>query len=138
MANMTFNGTQELMAELYREVERLERKATEMLGEGGQVVVKAWQDAIRAAGHDKPGKSKRATGELIRNVRASKPKKNGDVYMSSIYPHGKNARGTRYAEIAFVLNYGTSKIQGDNFVSNAEDRSEEAVQRTMEEVWNRD
>ena len=35
----------EVMDQLFKEQERLERKSTEMLGAAGQVVVQAWQDA---------------------------------------------------------------------------------------------
>ena len=138
MARMEFSGTEEMMDQLFAESERLERKATEMLGEAGQVVVKAWQDAIEAAGHAPPGKSGRATGDLMRSIRATAVKKNGEAYTSTIYPHGKDRKGQRLAEIAFVLHYGTSKNPGDHFVDDAEARAEEAVQRVMEQVWTRD
>ena len=138
MARMEFSGTQEMMDELFAESERLERKATEMLGEAGKVVVKAWQDAIEAAGHAPPGKSGRATGELMRSVRASKPKKNGEAYTSSIYPHGRDRRRQSMAQIAFVLHYGTSKIKGDHFVDDAEARAADAAEQVMEDIWNRD
>lgn len=138
MAQMKFSGTEEMMDALFAESERLERKATEMLGEAGAVVVKAWQDAIEAAGHNKPGKSGRATGDLMNSIRASKPKKNGEVYTSSIYPHGRDRRRQSLAEIAFVLHYGTSKIKGDHFVDDAEARSADEAEQAMEDAWNRD
>lgn len=138
MAKMDFAGVEEFQAQLFGETERLERKATEMLGAAGKVVVKAWQDAITDAGHAPPGKSGRATGEMLRSVRAGAVKRDGEAYVSSIYPHGKNKRGIRNAEVAFVLHYGTSKRPGDHFVDDAEQRAEEAALMAMEEVWNRD
>ena len=138
MARMEFSGCQEMMDALFAESERLERKATEMLGEAGKVVVQAWQDAIEAAGHAPPGKSGRATGDLIRSVRASKPKKNGEAYTSTIYPHGRDRKKQRLAEIAFVLHYGTSRIPGDHFVDDAEERAGDAAERAMQEVWESD
>lgn len=138
MARMEFSGTQELMDELFAESERLERKATEMLGEAGKVVVDAWKQAITEAGHAPPGKSRRATGDLLNSVRASAVKKNGDAYTTSIYPHGRDRKRQRMADIAFVLHYGTSKIKGDHFVDDAEAKADEAAQAVMEQVWNRD
>ena len=138
MARMEFSGTQELMDELFAESERLERKATEMLGEAGKVVVDAWKQAITDAGHAPPGKSRRATGDLLNSVRASAVKKNGDAYITSIYPHGRDRKRQRMADIAFVLHYGTSKMKGDHFVDQAEAKAEEAVQAVMEQIWNRD
>ena len=138
MARMEFSGTQELMDELFAESERLERKATEMLGEAGKVVVDAWKQAITEAGHAPPGKSRRATGDLLSSIRASAVKKNGDAYTTSIYPHGRDRKRQRMADIAFVLHYGTSKIKGDHFVDDAEAKADEAAQAVMEKVWNRD
>lgn len=138
MARMEFSGTQELMDELFAESERLERKATEMLGEAGKVVVDAWKQAITEAGHAPPGKSRRATGDLLNSIRASAVKKNGDAYTTSIYPHGRDRKRQRMADIAFVLHYGTSKIKGDHFVDDAEAKADEAAQAVMEQVWNRD
>lgn len=131
MARMEFSGTEEMMDALFAESERLERKATEMLGEAGKVVVKAWQDVIEEHGHVD-------TGDMKNSVRASKIKKNGDAYTSSIYPHGRDRKRQSNAEKAFVLHYGTSKIQGDRFVDDAEDRASEAAEQAMEEVWMRD
>ena len=131
MARMEFSGTEEMMDALFAESERLERKATEMLGEAGKVVVKAWQDVIEEHGHVD-------TGDMKNSVRASKVKKNGEAYISSIYPHGRDRKRQSNAEKAFVLHYGTSKIQGDRFVDDAEDRASEAAEQAMEEVWMRD
>ena len=131
MARMEFSGTEEMMDALFAESERLERKATEMLGEAGKVVVKAWQDAIEAHGHVD-------TGDMKNSVRASAVKKNGEAYTSSIYPHGRDRKRQSNAEKAFVLHYGTSKIQGDRFVDDAEDRASEAAAQAMEEAWMRD
>lgn len=131
MARMEFSGVEEVMNQLFAESERLERKATEMLGEAGQVVVKAWQDAIEDHGHVD-------TGDMKNSVRASAVKKTGEAYTSSIYPHGRDRKKQSNAEKAFVLHYGTSRIRGDHFVDDAEERASEAAERAMEEIWMRD
>ena len=131
MARMEFSGTQEVMDALFRESERLERKATEMLGEAGKVVVKAWQDTIEDHGHVD-------TGDMRDSVRASAVKKNGEAYMTSIYPHGRDRKRQSNAEKAFVLHYGTSKIRGDHFVDDAEQRAENAAEEAMQQVWDND
>lgn len=138
MAKMTFGGTDELMAELFAEQERLERKAAEMLGDAGKIVIQAWKDAITEAGHAPPGKSKRGTGAMIEGIKATAIKKNGDAYTCSVYPHGKDKKGVSNAEKAFVLNYGTSKIRGDHFVQAAEDKSATIAEEAMQRAWERD
>ena len=131
MARMEFSGVEVVMNQLFAESERLERKATEMLGEAGQVVVKAWQDAIEDHGHVD-------TGDIKNSVRASAVKKTGEAYTSGIYPHGRDRKKQSNAEKAFVLHYGTSRIRGDHFVDDAEERASEAAERAMEEIWTRD
>lgn len=128
---MTYSGAQELMDQLARETERLERKATEMLGEAGKVVVQAWQDVITEHGHVK-------TGDMKNSVRASAVKKSGDAYVSSIYPHGRDRYKQSNATKAFVLHYGTSRIKGDHFVDIAEERAGDATMEAMERVWQTD
>ena len=132
---MTFSGTEDVLEELFRESERLERKATEMLGRAGQVAVRAWQEAIERAGHAPPGKSGRAKGDLYNSVRASAVKKTGEAYVSTVYPHGRDRKRQKNAEKAFVLHYGTSRIRGDHFVDDAETQMQDAVDKVMQEVW---
>ena len=131
MARMEFSGTEEMMDALFAESEKLEKRATEMLGKAGEVVVKAWQDVIEEHGHVD-------TGDMKNSVRASAVKKNGDAYTSSIYPHGRDRKKQSNAEKAFVLHYGTSKIKGDHFVDDAEERAGDAAEAAMEEIWMRD
>lgn len=131
MAKMSYEGCEEMMEALSREVERLEMKATEMLGEAGKIVVKAWKDVITEKGHVD-------TGDMRDSVRASKVQKSGGAYICSIYPHGKDRKKQRNATKAFVLHYGTSRIRGDHFVDDAEVRSEEASMEAMERAWSRD
>lgn len=130
MARMTYSGVTDMMDELFAESERLERKATAMLGEAGRVVVKAWQDVIEERGHVD-------TGDMKSSVRASAVKKKGEAYTTSIYPHGKDRKRQSNAEKAFVIHYGTSKRKGDHFVDEAETRSEEASWEAMEKEWER-
>ena len=138
MAWMEYSGTEEILDELFAQSEKLERKATEMLGAAGELAVQAWQTAISEAGHAPPGKSGRATGDLMKSIRASAPKKNGEAYVSSIYPHGRDRKRQSMADIAFSLHYGTSKITGDHFVDRAEELIDETVWDTMQAVWDRD
>ena len=135
MARMEFSGTDELMAQLYAETEKLEMRATEMLGAAGEYAAGEWRTAIERAQHAPPGKSGRATGDLMASVRASKPRKKGDRYEISIYPQGKDRHGQRMADIAFSLHYGTSRIRGDHFVDDAEENIGQNVFEIMADVW---
>lgn len=130
MARMEFSGVNDVLDELFKESERLERKATEMLGEAGKVVVNAWQSVITERGHVR-------SGAMRDNVRASAVKKNGEAYTTTIYPHGRDGKGHGNAEKAFILHYGTSKLKGDHFVDEAEDRAADAAEQAMQNAWDR-
>lgn len=93
MARLEFSGTQELMDELFAESERVERLAPQMLREAGEVVVDAWKEAITEAGHAPPGKSRRATGDLLASVKATGVKKKGDGYTPARSTHREKAEG---------------------------------------------
>ena len=126
---MEFTGTEAVLQDLFRESERVARKAPAMLEAAGRVMVGSWRDAITEAGHAPLGNS----------VQASKPKKDkNDAYTTTVYPRGKDKRGTRLAEVAFVLHYGTSKRPGDHFVDRAEDLAEAPAQEAMARVWEQD
>ena len=80
----------------------------------------------------------RAVELMKESVRASAVKKSGSARVTTIYPHGKDAKGVRNAEKAYIIHYGTSKRRGDHFVDEAEERAMDAAEQTMQEVWERD
>ena len=64
------------------------------------------------------------------------PKTDGGVKYIDIYPQGKDRKGVRNAEKAFLLHYGTSKIKPTRWVDEAESRGEAYALPAMERVWN--
>lgn len=129
MARFNTSGLDDVLAEMRREGELAGPAADAMLLAGAEQVKKAWQRSAEEHGH-------RDTGALIDSIGyPRKPKQAGDVRSIDIYPQGKDAKGVRNAEKAFVLHYGTSKMKGSGWVDDADKYSEETAIPAMIRVW---
>ena len=83
---------------------------------GAEQVKKAWKKAAQM--HDL-----RDTGEMIDSIDyAKRSSKVGDVKGIDIYPQGKDSKGVRNAEKAFINHYGTSNpnYPATHFVDDAD------------------
>ena len=129
MARFDTSGLDAVLEEMKREGEIAGPAADAMLMAGAEQVKLAWQRSADEHGH-------RDTGALIASIGyARHPKQAGDVRSIDIYPQGKDAKGVRNAEKAFILHYGTSKRPGSGWVDDADRYSEETAIPAMAEVW---
>lgn len=126
MARFKTEGLEELIDELQRHKEALDEAAPEMLRAGADVIADAWRDAI---------KKHRLidTGEMLSSVSASYII-TADTKKATIYPAGKDSKGIRNAEKAFVNHYGASNKDATHFVDDAKEQAEEAVTDAIEAV----
>lgn len=105
--------------------------ADEMLMAGAEKVREAWKSAAQMHGHID-------TGDLFDSIGYARQTKTiGDVKSIDIYPQGKDRKGVRNAEKAFVLHYGTSRRPGSRWVDDADAISEETAIPAMVEVWDK-
>lgn len=89
----------------------------------------AWRESAEAHGH-------RDTGAMIDSIGySSAPIKLSDAIARDVYPQGKDKKGVRNAEKAFVLHYGSKRIQGDNWVDDADAAAGPRVQAKLEQMW---
>ena len=106
MAKFSVNGIDSLAADLQR-LGQLDNEelVSDMLGAGAEVVAEEWIHGILEA--TKP--DGRSTGDMASSVAPTKGiKKIGDISAKEIYPQGKDRKGVRNAEKAFILHYGKS------------------------------
>jgi len=79
----------------------------------------------------------RLTGDMIASIGYPRqPSQAGDVRMIDIYPQGRDSTGTRNAEKAFILHYGTSKIPGSHWIDDADALAGPRVEAKWREIWN--
>lgn len=130
MAKLNTSGLDSVMAEMTRIGEECGPTAEKMIMAGAALVKDAWKETADKHGH-------RRTGDMIDSIGyARKPKRVGDTLSIDVYPQGKDRKGTRNAEKAFVLHYGTSKIKGSGWVDEAEEKGEETAIPEMIRIWN--
>lgn len=103
--------------------------ADEMLIAGAEEVREAWKEAIKK--HELID-----TGDMLESVDYSrKPRQIGDIKEVDIYPQGKDRKGVRNAEKAFILHHGTSKIQATHFVDDADEIAGPKVEKRLTEIF---
>lgn len=87
-------------------------------------------DAIRRSGE------RYRVRDTLSSLREGKVKRDrrGDMSLYLRF-EGKNKRGVRYTEIAFVNNYGTTKQSARPFVTEAVNASAEAAYEVAEKIY---
>lgn len=131
MARFDTSGLDDVLREMEAAGELVGETADEMLLAGAQVVSEEWKRAAREAGLVD-------TGAMLGSIGyPRKPTTSGDVRSIDIYPQGKDERGIRNAEKAFVNHYGTSRLPATHFIDRADERSGPRVQAAFEEIWDR-
>lgn len=131
MAKLDFSGLDSLVMEMQRKGELVGPVAEEMVNEGVKVIQNEWKLAAGRHGHIK-------TGAMVESIKPGPIHGlGGRAVFRDVYPHGKDSRGVRNAEKAFILHYGRANAPGDYWVDEAEQNAEPAVQTVCEEIWER-
>lgn len=131
MARFDTSGIDDIINEITRLGDAGKEVGDEMLLAGAEEVKQAWRQS--AERH-----KLRDTGDMINSIGyARKPKNIGDVRAIDIYPQGKDRKGVRNAEKAFVHEYGTSSIPAKHWVTEADEVAGPKVQAAMEKVYDK-
>lgn len=130
MAKFEINGVDRIIDELGRMDALTGPMAEEMIREGAKKIVGTWKSVIERRGHVD-------TGAMLKSVKSKKPSGGTEVLKREIYPLGKDAKGVRNAEKAFILHYGWKSRQGDHFIEEIMDESVEPAVSAMESVMNK-
>lgn len=128
MARFDFEGLDEVLASMKRHGELTGPVADKMIAAGAEIVKESWQESARRHGH-------LDTHDMVNSIGYKPTKRSGDVRSVDIFPQGKDRKGVRNAEKAFILHYGSSSIKGSHWVDEAEDIAEERVVQTFERIW---
>ncbi len=120
--------------ELFDDWRKLEKDAeplaTAMIQGGAEVVKAAWKEAAEAHGL-------RDTGAMIDSIGFNaNPKSFGESKEIEVYPQGKDKKGTRNAEKAFIQHFGSTRIPRTGWVDTAEEWASEDALDAMERIYN--
>ena len=109
---------------------------------GASAAEKRMAENTEKAGHGPPGRSRRATGEMLRSIGRNEYREFLGGGSVEVYPHGDDRKGVRNATKAYVINYGrgqrpTTKRKkpnktGDKFITGDESQAEQLVQEAMQ------
>lgn len=102
MARFEVEGLDFIIADMKRHGELAGETAQEMLMAGAEEVKQAWKDEAER----RQFKDTKAMIDSIGFPRAAK--RASDILSIDIYPRGKDKKGTRNAEKAFILHWGTT------------------------------
>lgn len=131
MARFDMSGLDPIIDEMREMGEESGAVAQEMILAMAEAVKQAWKRSAEEHGH-------RDTGEMINAIGYPRgPQTIGDVLTIDIYPQGKDHKGVRNAEKAFVLHYGTSKLKASYWVDTADAYSEQTAIPAAEQIWDK-
>lgn len=129
MARFDTSGIDEIIKEVVRLGEAGAEVGDKMLMAGAEEVKEAWRTSAEKHGH-------RDLGDMIEKIGYPRqPKDVGGIRTIDIYPQGKDRKGVRNAEKAFILHYGSSSIKGSHWVDDADAEAGPRVQQAMEDIF---
>ena len=129
MAQMNVTGLDAVIRDMARLGEMTGKAADAMLMAGAAVYQERWKHSAEEHGHVD-------TGDMVASVGYSgTPKTIEDARTLDVYPQGKDRKGVRNAEKAFILHYGSSSIKGSRWVEDAERDAERPAQEAMADIW---
>lgn len=129
MANFISTGMTDVIDRLDRMVGASEGMKKEMLESAANVYVDTWKRVIRAKGHVRSGDMAESVGAVF--------SEDAGAGTAEVYPLGKDRKGVRNAEKAFLLHYGWGRKKGDHFVDQIEREAVEPAVKAMEAVMDR-
>lgn len=129
MAQMNVTGLDAVIRDMARLGEMTGKAADAMLMAGAAVYQERWKHSAEEHGHVD-------TGDMVAAIGYPRtPKTIKDVRTIDIYPLGKDRKGVRNAEKAFILHYGSSSIKGSRWIEDAERDAEQPAAIAMMDVW---
>ena len=129
MAQIDTTGLQDVINDLRKLGEAAEPVAQVMTAAAAEEITASWKQTAEEYGF-------RDTGAMIESIGYPEGVRNrGGLFTADIYPQGKDARGVRNAEKAFIHHYGSSRIKPTYWVDEADKNAEEPVQARLEGIW---
>ncbi len=130
MGKLTISGIDELMND-FAALAALPDSVTDG-------ILEAEADVIVSAQRQETAKTWRgpyATGTTARSIKKGKPKRAKGGKHIIVSPQGKNKRGTRNAEVAFINEYGKRGQPARPAIRAANERAEEQAVEAGEKVY---
>lgn len=131
MARISVDGLDGLLADLGELAALPDRVVEDMLNAEAEVIVRAQQAETASQ-----WRGEFATGTTARSIRKGRLKKTADGRSLTVAPQGKNARGTRNAEVAFINEFGKRGQPARPAIAAANARAEQEAVDAAEKQLN--
>lgn len=125
MANFDFDFGESLEQQLEK-FDIIDEIAPKMLKRATPVVSKHLKSSLQT--HNQ-------TGQMINSVKATKPNKGKNGWVSTVRPTGRDDKGVRNMEKLVYLQYGTSKQVATPVLEQVVNKSKDEVQKVMQEIF---
>ena len=116
-----------------RQLDRMGRPMIKQIVEAGSAAAeKRMATQTENVGHGSPGRSRRATGEMLASIGRNEYREWLGGGAQDVYPQGEDHKGVRNATKAYVLNYGRGRrLRGDKFITG-DAQAEEIITQAMQ------
>ena len=129
MARFDTSGLDDLVKDMTKMGQRTGAMASAMVQAAGVEIRKSWKRTAKEHKYHK-------TGAMIDSIGMPEGVQTlGDSSFVDIYPQGKDSKGTRNAEKAFILHYGTSRIKPSYWTEEADNAAEPVLSEQLEDMW---
>jgi len=131
MGKLTVSGLGELMSSFSQLASLPDSVLDEILNAEADVIVSAQREETA-----RTWRGAYATGTTSRSIKKGKPKKGKDGRAITVSPQGKNKRGTRNSEVAFINEYGKRGQPARPAIRTANSKNEAAAAEAGEKKYN--
>lgn len=129
MARLNTSGLDKLIDEMGRMGQLTGPVAEAMITEAANVTRDAWREAAEEHGLRDTGDMINSIGYPVSIIHL------GAALARDIYPQGKDSKGVRNAEKAFILHYGKHGFPATYWVDDAEAKAGPRIQERLEDMW---
>lgn len=127
MGNLTVNGLDALISDMDALAALPDSVTEKILDASADVIVAEQRKTAQEMGvYD--------TGITARSIKKGKPKKTRDGKVVYVSPTGKNKKGNRNAEVAFINEYGKKGQPARPFIRRANERAGDRAAEAGEKV----
>lgn len=129
MAQFDTSGIKELINQMQRMGLGISDVAMEMCDAAAEEIRAGWKRSAEEHGF-------RVTGAMIDSIGYPEgPVNAGGMTYVDVYPQGKDGRGVRNADKAFILHYGSSRIHASYWTDQGNQYAEQTIPGILQGIW---
>lgn len=131
MADFNVTGLDDVMKEMMSHQAAVEIAVPVMLNAGAEILIQAQKQQVESM-------KIFDTGDTLNSIKGDKIKKDKDGNsFIDVYPQGKDRKGVRNAEKAFVAEYGKSNEPARPWMRTANAKCSDEVTAKEKEIWDK-